>query len=150
MLNKPKRPGYGGAESETPSSNLWVGNLPTDITESELTELFEKHGLIDGITCYSSRTYAFVYYKRVEDAIAAKDALQGFVVGGNPIKIEFAKPVCSDLSRFFISGPLLLILFDFLLCNRKFTLLIIFLGLFSVMLICATVPCLDCSKIGLF
>ncbi|KAJ8445262.1 hypothetical protein Cgig2_024468 [Carnegiea gigantea] len=92
MLNKPKRPGYGGAESETPSTNLWVGNLPTDMTESELTELFEKHGLIDGITCYSSRTYAFVYYKRVEDAVAAKDALQGFVIGGNPIKIEFAKP----------------------------------------------------------
>lgn len=82
---------------ETLSSHLWVGNLPPDVTESELTELFDKHGLLDGITCYASRSYAFVYYKRVEDAASAKTALQGFLINGSPIKIEFAKPVCSFL-----------------------------------------------------
>lgn len=91
MQMKPKKQGYG-PEIDAPSSHLWVGNLPPDVTESELTELFGKHGLLDGITCYASRSYAFVYYKRAEDAASAKDALQGFLINGNSIKIEFAKP----------------------------------------------------------
>lgn len=87
-----QRPGGGrGGEFETPSSHLWVGNLPPDISESYLTDLFGKHGLLDGITSYPSRGYSFVYYKRVEDATAAKDALQGFMIRGNPLKIQFAK-----------------------------------------------------------
>ncbi|KAL9240659.1 hypothetical protein vseg_014852 [Gypsophila vaccaria] len=91
MSVNPKKHGYG-AESEAASSHLWVGNLPFDIAESELMAIFEKHGVIDGITCYASRSYAFVYYRRVEDAVSAKDALQGFLLNGNSIKIEFAKP----------------------------------------------------------
>lgn len=85
-----------------------MGNLPPDVTESELTELFDKHGLLDGITCYATRSYAFVYYKRAEDAASAKEALQGFLINGNSIKIEFAKPVCSFLR----------ILVIMLICNR--------------------------------
>ncbi|KAH9623295.1 hypothetical protein KSS87_006098 [Heliosperma pusillum] len=88
MMN-PRKQGYG---SDTASSHLWVGNLPFDISESELMALFEKYGVIDGITCYASRSYAFVYYKRVEDAVVAKESLQGFVLNGNPVRIEFAKP----------------------------------------------------------
>ncbi|XP_021752642.1 flowering time control protein FPA-like [Chenopodium quinoa] len=91
MPMKPKKQPYA-SEIDATSSHLWVGNLPPEVTESELTELFEKYGLLDGITCYASRSYAFVYYKRVEDAVSAKDALQGFLINGNSIKIEFAKP----------------------------------------------------------
>jgi len=93
------RPGYGGGRGdfETPSSHLWVGNLPPDVSEPYLTELFGNHGPLDGITSYASRGYAFVYYKRVEDATVAKNALQGFLIKGNPLKIQFAKLVCSDL-----------------------------------------------------
>ncbi|CAO2821827.1 unnamed protein product [Amaranthus hypochondriacus] len=80
------------SEMENASSHLWVGNLPLDVTESDLAQLFGKYGLLDEITCYASRTYAFVYFKRVEDAVAAKDALQGFLLYGTSIKIEFAKP----------------------------------------------------------
>ncbi|XP_021863405.1 flowering time control protein FPA [Spinacia oleracea] len=86
---KPKK--YA-TDTDSSSSHLWVGNLPPDVTESELTELFDKHGLLDGITCYATRSYAFVYYKRAEDAASAKEALQGFLINGNSIKIEFAKP----------------------------------------------------------
>ncbi|KAL2920918.1 Flowering time control protein FPA [Bienertia sinuspersici] len=91
MPMKPRKQTYG-SEIEAPPSHLWVGNLTPDVTESDLAELFDKHGVLDGITCYASRSYAFVYFKRVDDAVAAKDALQGFLINGNPIKIEFAKP----------------------------------------------------------
>ncbi|CAO2838198.1 unnamed protein product [Amaranthus hypochondriacus] len=79
-------------EMDTPSSHLWVGNLPLGVTESDLAQLFDKHGLLDGITCYSARSFAFVYFKRIEDAVTAKDSLQGFLFNGCTIKIEFAKP----------------------------------------------------------
>lgn len=75
-----------------PSSNLWVGNLSADTTDADLKELFGKFGALDKVTTYSSRSFAFVYFKRVEDAKAAKDALQGSDFRGNPIKIEFARP----------------------------------------------------------
>ncbi|KAK6930536.1 RNA recognition motif domain [Dillenia turbinata] len=78
--------------AEVPSNNLWVGNLTADVTDSDLMELFGKYGALDSITSYSSRSYAFVYFKRMEDARAAKDALQGALLRGNSIKIEFARP----------------------------------------------------------
>lgn len=86
-------------EFDTATNNLWVGNLTPDVTEAELTALFEKYGQVDSITSYSARSYAFLYFRSLEDAKAAKDALQGTVLRGNPLKIEFAKPAkpCKSL-----------------------------------------------------
>ncbi|KAK0572378.1 hypothetical protein LWI29_030732 [Acer saccharum] len=55
-------------------------------------QAFARYGALDSVTTYSSRSFAFVFFKRVEDAKAAKDALQRFPIRGNPIKIEFARP----------------------------------------------------------
>ncbi|CAI9108698.1 OLC1v1008369C1 [Oldenlandia corymbosa var. corymbosa] len=88
------------AESEAPpSNNLWIGNLTPEVTESDLMALFDKHGPIDSITNYSARSYAFVYFKKIDDAKAAKEQLQGTNLHGNSIKIEFAKPAkpCKSL-----------------------------------------------------
>ena len=62
--------------------------------DSDLMELFAQFGALDSVTTYSARSYAFVYFKHVEDAKQAKDALQGTSLRGNQIKIEFARPVC--------------------------------------------------------
>lgn len=86
------------------SNNLWVGSLTTDTTESDLTELFGRFGDVDRITAYSTRGFAFIYYRRVEEAVAAKEALQGANLNGSPLKIEYARPVCSYL---FVSLGLL-------------------------------------------
>ncbi|KAF5733912.1 flowering time control protein FPA isoform X1 [Tripterygium wilfordii] len=96
---KSSRPGHGGDDVETPSNNLWIGNLSTDVTDEDLMDLFGKFGALDSVTTYSSRSFAFLYFKRVEDAKAAKESLQGAVVRGNPVKIEFARPAkpCKNL-----------------------------------------------------
>ena len=108
------------SEMENASSHLWVGNLPLDVTESDLAQLFGKYGLLDEITCYASRTYAFVYFKRVEDAVAAKDALQGFLLYGTSIKIEFAKPVCSLLLISLLIGVIMSSYSNFsVTCNQR-------------------------------
>ncbi|KAJ9189174.1 hypothetical protein P3X46_000500 [Hevea brasiliensis] len=79
-------------ELQTPSSNLWAGNLAAGVSDSDLMDLFAKYGVLDSFTTYTSRSYAFLYFKRVEDAAAAKEALQGTVLRGSPLKIEFARP----------------------------------------------------------
>ncbi|CAK9148597.1 unnamed protein product [Ilex paraguariensis] len=79
-------------EPETPSNNLWVGNLSSEVTDSDLMSLFENHGALDGIASYTARSFAFVYFRRIEDAKSAKEALQGVVLKGHAIKIDFAKP----------------------------------------------------------
>ncbi|KAM7465272.1 hypothetical protein LguiB_012834 [Lonicera macranthoides] len=86
-------------DSDPPSSNLWVGNLAGEVTESDLMNLFKKQGEIDNITLYSARSYAFVHFKRIEEAIAARSSLQGIVLCGNALKIEFTKPArpCKSL-----------------------------------------------------
>ncbi|CAA6667736.1 unnamed protein product [Spirodela intermedia] len=54
--------------------------------------LFGKFGALDSVTTYAARNYAFVYFKHLDDAKRAKDTLQGSLVRGNAIKIEFARP----------------------------------------------------------
>ncbi|TKY67470.1 Flowering time control protein FPA [Spatholobus suberectus] len=88
----PAKPTRDSDESASPSNNLWVGNLAPDVTDSDLMELFAKYGALDSVTSYSARSYAFVFFKRVEDAKAAKSALQGISLRGSSLKIEFARP----------------------------------------------------------
>ncbi|XP_011628733.1 flowering time control protein FPA [Amborella trichopoda] len=86
------RPGIKEDEYEGPSHNLWVGNLSLETTELDLMDLFGKYGALDSVATYNFRNYAFVYFKHLEDAKAAKEALQGTVVKGSALRIEFARP----------------------------------------------------------
>lgn len=139
--------GHGAADGlEAPSNNLWVGNLSADTNDADLMDLFIKYGALDSVTTYSSRSFAFVYFKRVEDAKAAKDALQGTNLRGNPLKIEFARPVCSNFCDFdFVFGVLDLDLYY--LCNN----LIGIVGLFdeNVILRSKKLNCfmIECEKL---
>jgi len=105
--SKPTRPlqessGRDSDESSTPSNNLWVANLSPDVTDSDLMDLFVQYGALDSVTSYSARNYAFVFFKRIDDAKAAKSALQGFNFRGNNLKIEFARPVRSHFCALLI------------------------------------------------
>jgi len=77
----------------TPTNNLWVGNLPPEVADSDLMELFAPYGSLDTLISYSPRTFAFLLFGRVEDAKAAKTNLQGALLRGFQIRIEFAVPV---------------------------------------------------------
>ncbi|KAL5703414.1 hypothetical protein ACHQM5_028509 [Ranunculus cassubicifolius] len=81
-----------GGGGTPPSNNLWIGNLTTDTTEADLMGIFERYGIVDTVTNYASRNYAFIYFKRLEDSSAAKDGLQNTLLRGNSIRIEFARP----------------------------------------------------------
>ncbi|XP_057465615.1 LOW QUALITY PROTEIN: flowering time control protein FPA-like [Actinidia eriantha] len=74
-----------------PSRHLWVGNLSHNLAERTLANHFLQFGELESIAFQPGRSYAFVNFKNDEDAFVAVRALQGFVVGGNALKIEFAK-----------------------------------------------------------
>ncbi|PKI36299.1 hypothetical protein CRG98_043325 [Punica granatum] len=95
--SKPTRPSHRGSGGDfgdhgaAPSNNLWVGNLSGEVTDAVLMELFDGFQPLDA-TSYGARGYGFVFFKRTEDAVAAKDSLQGADLKGSSIKIEFARP----------------------------------------------------------
>lgn len=96
---KPTRPSYHGSGRDSaapPSNSLWVGNLTGDVTDEVLLELFRRFEPLDA-TSYGSRGYGFIFFRRTEDAVAAKDSLQGAELKGSSINIEFARPVCAHL-----------------------------------------------------
>lgn len=79
-------------EAGGPWLNLWLGNLSAETVDEDLMAVFGNYGAMDSVTSYFPRTYAFVYFRTIEDAKAAKQALQGIVIRGKPIRIEFARP----------------------------------------------------------
>ncbi|XP_021853304.2 uncharacterized protein [Spinacia oleracea] len=80
-----------GRGKNPPSRHLWVGNLSNHIDQSTLTDEFIRFGDLENIAYHPGRSYAFVNFIREDDAIAALNSLQGFSLGGMPLRIEFAK-----------------------------------------------------------
>lgn len=74
-----------------PSRHLWIGNLSHSIQEHELTNHFLQFGELETVAFQPGRSYAFLNFKRDDDAFAAINELQGFSIAGNPIRIEFTK-----------------------------------------------------------
>ena len=74
---------------------LFVGNLEFDITERELRDLFGVYGRIESVDIKSHRqsdsAYAFVKFFTINDAIAAKNDIQGRQYGSYRLKIGFGK-----------------------------------------------------------
>ncbi|KAK6646218.1 hypothetical protein PHAVU_L002837 [Phaseolus vulgaris] len=83
--------GRDNRNDNPPSRHLWVGNLSHSIVEEELARHFLRFGPLENVAFQSGRSYAFVNFRRDEDAIDAMRTLQGFPLAGNPLRIEFAK-----------------------------------------------------------
>lgn len=76
-----------------PSRHLWVGNLSHNLSESTLVSHFLRFGDLERVAFQPGRSYAFINFKDAEGAFAAIRHLQGYVVAGNPLRIEFTKAV---------------------------------------------------------
>jgi RNA recognition motif-containing protein len=79
------------------SSKLYVGNLTYDTTESTIEALFATHGSVSSVALIMDRDtgrpkgFGFVEMGSVEEAQAAKSALDGTDLGGRAIKVDVAK-----------------------------------------------------------
>ena len=68
---------------------LFVGNLPNDLKEEELKELFSPHG--DIAECYlSGKGFAFLRMDTRAHAESAKESIDGKAIHGRPVRVRFA------------------------------------------------------------
>ncbi|KAK1418130.1 hypothetical protein QVD17_27269 [Tagetes erecta] len=89
---------HHGRSNAPPSRHLWVGNLSHTLTERALSNQFREFGELESVAFQPGRSYAFVNFIDDDAAFAAFEALQGFVLAGNALKIEFTKADKSQAS----------------------------------------------------
>ncbi len=77
---------------------LYVGNLPYEVGEGELQEMFGRAGSVDSVTIMRDqmtgrgRGFAFVEMSTDEEAQQAITALNGAQVGGRSLTVNEARP----------------------------------------------------------
>jgi cold-inducible RNA-binding protein len=77
---------------------LYVGNLGYEVTDSDLTKMFEPHGTVESAQVIMDRDsgrskgFGFVEMKSDQEAQAAITALNGQDSGGRALTVNEAKP----------------------------------------------------------
>ncbi|VAX30864.1 RNA-binding protein [hydrothermal vent metagenome] len=78
--------------------NIYVGNLPYDVSEDELKELFSEFGEVSTVNIITdkfsgqSKGFGFVEMPNDSEADEAIKALNGKEIKGRNIKVNQAKP----------------------------------------------------------
>ena len=84
------------------TNKLFVWNLSWNLTWQELKEVFSEFGEVNFVRIITDREtgrskgFGFVEFASVEEATAAKDAMQGQEVDGRELKIDFAQEKNQD------------------------------------------------------
>ncbi|XP_066516341.1 paraspeckle component 1 isoform X2 [Hoplias malabaricus] len=79
-----------GEKTFTQRCRLFVGNLPTDITEEDFRKLFSKYGEANEVFINRDRGFGFIRLETRTLAEIAKAELDGTVLRNRPIRIRFA------------------------------------------------------------
>jgi len=80
------------------TNKVYVGNLPFEMTEEDLQELFQPHGTVTSAKVITDREtgrargFGFVEMERAEDAQKAIQSLDGKDFKGRSLKVNLAKP----------------------------------------------------------
>ena len=90
---------------------LYVGNLPYEITENEITEAFGQYGSPTSVKLITDRDtgrgkgFGFVEMESAEQAQAVVDELNGKELFGRTLKIDIAKDRPPRQGGGFNRGP---------------------------------------------
>jgi cold-inducible RNA-binding protein len=88
------------------SRKLYVGNLPYDVGETELQELFGRTGSVESVTVMRdqmtgrARGFAFVEMSTDEEAQNAIRQLNATQVGGRSLTVSEARPKAARSDSF--------------------------------------------------
>lgn len=86
--------------------NIYVGNLPFDMTDAELREAFEAYGQVSSAQVIKdrdsgkSRGFGFVEMPVAAEGQAAINALNGHEIDGRALKVNEARPKTEGDRRF--------------------------------------------------
>ncbi|KAJ2090217.1 hypothetical protein IW140_002142 [Coemansia sp. RSA 1813] len=81
----------GDAQAMQPTRALWIGNIAPASTPETLSAAFEPFGAIDSVRVLNHKNCGFVNFVRMEDAVRAKQAMNGKNVEGSVVRIGYAK-----------------------------------------------------------
>jgi RNA recognition motif-containing protein len=77
--------------NQTPTRSLWIGNLPSHITSTDLMQIFSVYGSIESLRVLPDRDCAFINYHHTEDAVTAYNDMLGARLSGSLIRIGYGK-----------------------------------------------------------
>ncbi|XP_028854480.1 putative RNA-binding protein 15B [Denticeps clupeoides] len=94
-------------DDQRATRNLFIGNLDHAVSEPELRQGFDKYGIIEEVVIKrpargQGGAYAFLKFQNLDMAHRAKVAMQGRMIGGNPIKIGYGK--ANPTTRLWVGG----------------------------------------------
>ncbi|ONH79527.1 Negative growth regulatory protein NGR1 [Saccharomyces cerevisiae] len=78
------------------NTTVFVGGLVPKTTEFQLSSLFKPFGPILNVRIPNGKNCGFVKFEKRIDAEASIQGLQGFIVGGSPIRLSWGRPSSSN------------------------------------------------------
>lgn len=81
------------------SRNVYLGNLPEEITEDELREDLTKYGAIDTIKLVREKNIAFIHFLSISNAIKAVSQLPQEAKWQAPRRVYYGKDRCAYVSK---------------------------------------------------
>lgn len=71
-------------------AKIFVGSLPTGITQETFQQLFQSYGTFSTIICNPEKRYGFVVYSTMEEAQTAIASMNGFQMEGTALVVKLA------------------------------------------------------------
>ncbi|KAG8449529.1 hypothetical protein GDO86_016248, partial [Hymenochirus boettgeri] len=81
---------------------IFVGNIDDNMSQKELTELFERYGKV--VNCSVMKQYAFVHMRGMEEATKAIEGLNGRERNGKKMIVEMSKPRPQNTWKIFVGN----------------------------------------------
>lgn len=87
------QPGQGPQQPYADPNNttVFVGGLSSEVTEQTLFTLFKPFGIIQQVKIPPGKNCGFIKYSTREEAEEAISAMQGFIIGGNRIRLSWGR-----------------------------------------------------------
>lgn len=73
------------------NTTVFVGGLSSEVTESTLFTLFKPFGIIQQVKIPPGKNCGFIKYSTREEAEEAIAAMQGFIIGGNRVRLSWGR-----------------------------------------------------------
>ena len=93
------RRGGGGIHAPLDCYSVYVGNIPLQLTEEHMVQLFESFGTVINAAVVQKTEdykYGFVNFEKAQDAASALVTMNGKQIGGKTLQV---KPANTDLQR---------------------------------------------------
>jgi RNA recognition motif-containing protein len=86
-------------QQSSASRNVYLGNLPEEITEEEIREELSRFGQIDTVKIVREKAIAFVHFLSISHAVKAVQQLPQEPKWGPPRRVYYGKDRCAYVSK---------------------------------------------------